>query len=554
MASSTPAVPQVVAAPGVPKEIDELPVGRRGLNKRAILAAGGVLIGVIAVGVPALFSEDVDDDVICPGDKMSLARAVAKPVPGTPSALLLEATDALSASNMDAARRALDKCSDWADVREQTEDIGVKGDAPNGGVKTTAATQLTDVVSQMQCHALKLEHFGITAATEQIEAQSKDMMEQGRAQLQRCNDLAGQLQAIRRSDGAAQSPGRALQVLTTFGQFESSAAEVLQGLTVSQGLLEREGGELAEGEEEILPSKQGVGSLRASMRGCLLRGVREARSVAASLPSTAFTVRRAAKCTPTMLAGIEDLAVREAAGELDAGVRFALGMHQSEVAILLAEKPTPLFGAKMELDTLAVDQFAMEVPQLVATSEELLLDAKQLSTGAHVQQRAVLLGKRLSEHALGVLTPLNFREAVSARFRAAAQVFAAYDQTKFAGRAFSDLAQHLLSGREHEAALAAAKDALSADRDEPVALVLDALLRRDLGELRTDSEVKRAVKQLKRAAGRVPNKDLEAKRAWALTEISGWAAVKEAGDISTCLELQDAARVAICVIARLTYG
>jgi len=107
--------------------------------------------------------------------------------------------------------------------------------------------------------------------------------------------------------------------------------------------------------------------------------------------------------------------------------------------------------------------------------------------------------------------------------------------------------------RREQDALNAADEALKL-APEPVAKLLQVTLRRKLGELRTDEEVRMAEKTLIEIEGKIPLRTLEEQRATAVADLAVWRKVADNGKISTCLELVDAARMLTCVIGRLAFS
>jgi len=124
---------------------------------------------------------------------------------------------------------------------------------------------------------------------------------------------------------------------------------------------------------------------------------------------------------------------------------------------------------------------------------------------------------------------------------------------QLAAHSFTKLALFLSLHRREKEALGAAGEALKL-APEPVAKLLQVTLRRKLGELRTDEELRVAETTLIEINGKIPLRSLEEQRATTVAELAVWRKVADNGKFSTCLEFVDAARTLICVVGRLAFS
>lgn len=530
------------------------------------VAAGVVSIGIVVFAAQRAMVEE--EHVECSFGKPISARATALNFKApSPSTFLDQArqqmkvasaekrSDAASfakaSTAMAAAKRSLEACAFW-----EPKSLATK-------------MHMTDVRSQLECQGILVEQFvGTDIDSAAVGEQSLELFYQARTVLQRCADIASELQTLRRSAKVSASSGEALSLLSMLGNLERPATDALEGLSWSQRLMERETQTAVEENEaendldeedsafddieENLSSHQIV-DMRIGLRHCLLRVVREARAVSGGLFTTSPQVRRVMKCRPHMLGGVESLALREASMETDPGVKFSLGMYHSELALATSEAGTSATPTVAIFAKPSVLQGSGDSMHLVAIAEDLLLLGEQASSGASESERRFMRAKRMVQHAYGVFTPLGLHAMVASRFRQASAIFVSLGNTKLAAQTLSDLAEHEFSFGDHAASLAYAGEALAIDHSEPVALYLQATLRRSLGELRTEEDVHFARQQLEQVAGRLPG-ELESRRAVAYEELVGWAAVAEAGTLSKCVELPDVASVLICAMCRLAYA
>jgi tetratricopeptide (TPR) repeat protein len=478
--------------------------------------------------------------------------AVAKADQGPDAESLARVSNAVAA-----AKRAFEACAFWK-VKSFSTHVHIK-----------------EIRSQFECQVVLIEEFvGSDVDLEVVGGQSLELFHQSRSVLKRCGDIASELQNMRRSNKVATSPGSALTSLSVLGSLERPATDALEGLVWSQRLMEKlsearigendANGDLDEWDSTFaandeLPSVQQLVDTRVGLRHCLLRAVREARAVSANLVANSPAVHRGMICSPHMLQGVEALALREASLEIDPGVNFALGMHHSELAIALREEstsitPSAVFFGEPEIVQGSRDHEGLKVTSLVHAAEDLFLLGEQASSGASKSERRLLRAKRLVQHAYGVFATLGFHDSAASRVKEASAIFASLGETRLAAQTLSEMAEHHLATGDHEASLASAGEALALDDSEPVALYLQATLRRSLGELRTEEDVHLARKQLGQVAGRLPGKELESRRALAHAEMIGWAAVAEAGTLARCFELHDVALVLICAMCRLAYA
>eukprot|EP00927_Polykrikos_kofoidii_P084929 TRINITY_DN90_c0_g1_i3.p1 TRINITY_DN90_c0_g1~~TRINITY_DN90_c0_g1_i3.p1 ORF type:complete len:593 (-),score=97.56 TRINITY_DN90_c0_g1_i3:44-1822(-) len=534
--------------------------------------AGALAVGTVAFAAWRLVTEEehVECGVAYSGRSRASVSGFRPPLPST---FLAEARRQMAVAKADqgpdgessvrvssaiaAARRALEACAFWT----------VKSRATNVHIK--------EIRSQLECQVVLIEDFaGSDIDLEAVGEQSLQVFHQSQTVLRRCGDIASELQMVRRSNKAATSPGSALTSLSILGSMERSATDALEGLVWSQRLMETlsearigendANDDLVEWDSTFAasdepPSVQQLVETRVGLRHCLLRAVREARAVSSSLVANSPLVHRAMMCSPHMLQRVEALALREASMESDPGVNFALGMHHSELAIALREvrtsvTPSVVFFGEPDTVQGSRNPEGLKLPSLVIAAEDLLLLGEQASSGASKLERKLLRAKRLVQHAHGVFATSGQNDLAASRVKDASAIFASLGEMRLAAHTLSEMGEHHLAIGDHEASLAFAKEALAFDDSEPVALYLQATLRRSLGELRTEEDVHLARKQLGQIAGRLPGKELESRRALAHAEMIGWAAVAEAGTLAKCFELHDAALVLICALCRLAYA
>jgi hypothetical protein len=290
--------------------------------------------------------------------------------------------------------------------------------------------------------------------------------------------------------------------------------------------------------------------LRVAFRGCILKVVRMARTIAQALPSASPALQRVQQCKPEMLAGLERLALAEAEQDSDPGVRFGAGLLISDQCISPAN--TPFFGAQAsELLDLAVDAQGHRVPAGLAVSEQMLLESLESATVLDRSDRSKACLMRLAKHAK-FLADKNQYAAAEWRYRAGAEIAKTHGHHQMAASSLAQLSYFLSLYGQHESALDAATDSLKYGQDS-LATYLDATLRLGLGELRTDDQVKSAAQQLKGVEGKLPTPALEATRTSLVGKLEDLHSASASESISGCLRLGDAAQVLSCVIGRFVY-
>jgi len=165
-------------------------------------------------------------------------------------------------------------------------------------------------------------------------------------------------------------------------------------------------------------------------------------------------------------------------------------------------------------------------------------------------QHALTRALQLYSHA-NYLAGQQLDAAAEWRYRVAASIAAKYAQPRMAAHSLATLGGLLVLRNRHHEALATADDALSHAHDT-VALYLQGSMRLKLGNLHTDAEVRMVAQQLQNVAGNLPSEHMEAERASQLAELSLYYQAES--DVWACFEVNDAAKVLICLFGRLAFG
>lgn len=287
--------------------------------------------------------------------------------------------------------------------------------------------------------------------------------------------------------------------------------------------------------------------MQDTMASSLLNAVRQARAVAFSFPKAKGHLQAAQGCTPSLLAGIDAFARHVAEEAPGPNSEFAHGLYLSELCI--ADRSVTFFGASQGAASWARDAKGFHVPRDLVRAEAALWQGEQLSPPQEQAQRSITRAARLLAHAR-LLTSKRLDHAAAAhwRFLAAARLASSGGHQGLAAQSLAWLSHHLrLQGRHHDA-LQAASQALS-HADEPLALLLQASLRRSLGQLRSASDVEAAEAQLAAIAGRLPSPQLEAERAAAHAELMRWRSAA-AGGAWDCMADGDAAKILLCLFGK----
>jgi len=176
---------------------------------------------------------------------------------------------------------------------------------------------------------------------------------------------------------------------------------------------------------------------------------------------------------------------------------------------------------------------------------------EEASTGADMGDRAAVRALRLYQHAK-MLALKHHDSAAEWRYHAAAKLAAEHRRQKLASHALGRLSYFLsLRGRKEEALEVSAKS-LQYGEEDPLAVYLQASLRRSLGELKTNEDVEAAEKQLSAVAGKLPSKALEDQRAAAYSDLTWWRLVATEG-LHHCFRAWDAAQMLVCIFSGIVF-
>jgi len=363
----------------------------------------------------------------------------------------------------------------------------------------------------------------------------------------RCEELGAEIRILHRTKPAQGFPESALKVLRAlrgldvpFREARTSLEQAMKALSARAAFGDWDAA------EELLELEGLLGQARVAS----LDVVREARILAVALPQRHEQVRKALSCNPELLVDFEGLALQEAQVDKGAGPKFALGRYWSEISV--SSSDAPFFTRHRPTSKWVDGPGKWRVPFLMARAEALMMQGEKASLGAEKSDRGASRALRLYQHAK-FLALGHYGGAAEWRYRVSAALAALHQREQLAAHSFTRLALFLSLRRREQDALNAADEALKL-APEPVAKLLQVTLRRKLGELRTDEEVRMAEKTLIEIEGKIPLRTLEEQRATAVADLAVWRKVADNGKISTCLELVDAARMLTCVIGRLAFS
>jgi len=362
----------------------------------------------------------------------------------------------------------------------------------------------------------------------------------------RCEELAAKIRILRTKPvkGLLESALKVLRALrgldVPFREARTSLEQAMKALSA------RATSGDWDSAEEVFELEGLLGQARVA----LLDVVREARILAVALPQRHEQVRRALSCNPDLLVDLEGLALQEAQVDKGAGPKFALGRYWSEISV--SSSDAPFFTRHRPTSKWVDGPGKWRVPFLMARAEALMMQGEKASLGAEKSDRGASRALRLYQHAK-FLALGHYGGAAEWRYRVSAALAALHQREQLAAHSFTRLALFLSLHRREQEALNAADEALKL-APEPVAKLLHVTLRRKLGELRTDEEVRMAEKTLIEIQGKLPLRTLEEQRSTTVAELAVWRKVADNGKFSTCFELVDAARTLICVIGRLAFS
>lgn len=361
---------------------------------------------------------------------------------------------------------------------------------------------------------------------------------------QHCAGLTSKIQALRKAKAGLATSQEAVSAFRMLQALERPARQAaVARQESSKALLVR----VASGDWDAGEEHAELQEAASEIRSCLLVALREARLLALALPSDVH-VRAALQCDPVMLQAVEELSVSEGEAAADAGTRFSLGLYFSELGI--SGHFSPFFSNRRD-PPWARDAKGLNVPEDIARAETLLLQAVDASLPTDRDERAATRALRLYQHAKS-LALAHHDAAAEWRYKASARLAHDCQRPRLAAHSLARLGYFLKLRGRHGEALIWASRALEYGKD-PLAVFLQATLRRSLGHLRTSEEVKAAEEALDQIGGRLPSKALETERQEAATELALWRAAAEGGGLRACMDLFDAARILICILCRVPF-
>lgn len=296
-----------------------------------------------------------------------------------------------------------------------------------------------------------------------------------------------------------------------------------------------------------------MAELRSTIRVCLVSSMDMARAIAAALPLDSSTTRRAMRCEPRLLTGLELTATREAEESSEPDVMLHLGMYLSSVCVDSRSRDVPFVALSCNAKSgWTSGSSGISVPALIAQSEKLLDKAERLALDIeHRRSRAEVRAERLSMHAL-VLARLHHHTAAEVRYKAASQLAAKYGIGEKTAISLARLARHFYLSSHQEEALAIATEALRHNSSEPTARFLQASTRVALGHVRTDAEAREALLELRDLEGQLKFQTLERRRADLHAHMARWQVVADSSAWA-CLNFHDAASALMCLLGKMAF-
>mmetsp|Transcript_56129 Transcript_56129/g.121454 ORF Transcript_56129/g.121454 Transcript_56129/m.121454 type:complete len:495 (+) Transcript_56129:70-1554(+) len=428
--------------------------------------------------------------------------------------------------------------------------VGLKNGLPRSkescGIEADgeSLSPIAELHAQLKYHSERMESaMGSSDDVDALFIKSRKLFEVLQSLDSRCEEVSEELRSIRAAERTSHSTVRAMSGFHALHGLEEPFREALAALEQSATML---GHRMAIGDMNAEEEFAELIYRRSASRSCLIGAVREARSLAALLPQKDLQIRQAMRCSPSLLLGIETLAIGEAERDGEPITTFGLGLYWSEVSLSGHDVPflVPYFEPPW-----VQDGEGLHVPGHLGKAEELLMLGEQLSVGQERKERAATLALRLYQHAK-FLALKHHDAAAEWRYRAASRVAAESYRPKLAAHSLARLGYLLmLRGRQQEA-IDAAEEALTFSNDKVAGYIL-GLLRRSAGGS-TAEELQRA-EELLQEGGQLPSK-FEALRSGAHSNLVLWRQVDEAKTMGACFELQDAAYVLICLLGRASFG
>jgi len=346
---------------------------------------------------------------------------------------------------------------------------------------------------------------------------------------QRCKGVTNQLQELRQVKAGQQNAERVLSTFRNLASLEHTYPRERFARTSS---LTAELHSTAKGTSQPPENPPTAGA-------CLVNAVREARLLAANLPSRSRFSKRPSRCISGFLERIEAFALEQAERAQDGESIFNLGLYWSELAVAGRGSSSSRHWVS--------DAKGWHVPEQIARAERFLLNGEQATMGSARGERGALRALRLYQHAK-FLALEHHDAAAEWRFQAAAELAASNRRRKLAAHCLARLSYFVYLRGRHRDALSFATAALAHSSD-PFANYLQATLRRSLDELRTKEDIGVAERQIHDAVGHLPSQGLEQQRASAEQELVLWRAAAEGG-FDKCFALVDVARVLLCFLCK----
>jgi len=462
-----------------------------------------------------------------------------------------------------------------ASASTMNKDVMTVHDTPQVSIETCKSMQITEetlaaqqLMSQLQCYGNLVENSQSPRAhAAEVLAASRKLMTvlHGHAKENRETWISAQVQwaritysTVQSQCSTANSELRALQrsksapakvVITALHKLKKLENPLKEAISAArQGSASFKSDALA--QTPIFDEMFDLHESQVATSTCMLEAIQEARTLATALPRSAAHVRTALQCSGDMLASLESLVIKMSKELQSAGTTFALGMYLSE-QVVAAQPWVPFFGTRDTSTHWVAGGGDVHVPQDIALAEDLLLQGEELTSGLLQGDRAAARALRLYQHAKH-LALLHHDAASEWRYREAARVAVVHRRPKLASHSLTRLGFFLsLRGRTDEAQ-DAVMEALHHFED-PLAQYLHVSLRRSVGALTTDAEVRAAENVLGSVAGRLPSKLLEEQRAQDHEEFLWWGRVADGG-LRVCFAAQDAAQFLICMLCGFVFN
>jgi len=483
-------------------------LGCNGLNKlgkwRNVVVIG-VVSAVISIFSAVVLDGEASSDT-CP------AVAPKAPLAGAPLMLLSEAGELVSAAEK---TPVLEKCVQWK---------------PAQGMPA-----LEQVHAQLECQSELVSIKGTEAEKEELAARAKAALGAVRGTTQRCEELTTKFRAFTAGRNQKSKPSDAIVALGGLSGFETIAKATYATLDTLSEL------------SAMTEHTQEIAALQTQFRSCMVKTVREARAIANTLPLTNGAVAKVQRCRPTMLFGVEAMALTEAEKATDNEVLLNAGLLLSEKAI--APRMAPFFG-EASIET-AADAKKIQVPVSMARSERLMSEALKAGSeeGQKLIAKQVLM--RLAKHAKTLAEAKQY-EAAEWRYKSGAELAKVHGHQQMASSALAQLSYFLSLNGRYEQALEAATEALEFGEDS-LAAYLQVSLKMSLGELRTEEQVQEALETVKQVKGKLPAEHLEGLRAGIETHLESWAEVSAEGTVASCFKFGDVAFMLSCTLSRIAF-